>query len=84
MLLPHANSSFAGCSLAHSNSIKHSIVQVRRLAADERWAGRLELRKRKDHFVFTVESAGALPPAALFTRAVDVLADKADRLLQRL
>ena len=63
---------------------KHFNVQVRRLAADERWAGRLELRKRKDYFVFTVESTGALPPAALFARAVDVLADKADRLLQRL
>lgn len=67
-----------------SRCIKHPLVQVRRLAADERWAGRLELRKRKDHFVFTVESAGALPPAALFARAVNVLADKADRLLQRL
>lgn len=59
-------------------------AQVRRLAADERWAGCLELRKRKDHFVFTVESTGALPPQMLFTRALDVLAAKADRLLQRL
>ncbi|KAK9836093.1 hypothetical protein WJX81_000618 [Elliptochloris bilobata] len=60
------------------------LEKVRRLAADERWAGRLELRKRKDHFVFTVDSTGALPPQTLFTRAIDVLAEKADRLLQRL
>jgi hypothetical protein len=59
-------------------------AQVRRLAADPRWAGCLELRKRKDHFIFTVESTGALPPHTLFLRAVDVLAAKAGRLLQRL
>lgn len=61
-----------------------ALLQVRRLAADERWAGRLHLRKRKDHFIFTVESAGALPPQVLFLRAVTALAAKADRLLQRL
>ena len=60
------------------------MVQVRRMSGEAAWAEHLELRKRKDHFIFTVESTGALPPDALFTRAVDVLVAKCDRLLELL
>ena len=31
----------------------------------------------KDHFIFTVESTGALPPEVLFQEAVKVLMQKA-------
>ena len=34
-------------------------MQLRRLSGEEKWKGRLQLRKRKDHFIFTVQSTGA-------------------------
>ena len=33
-------------------------MQLRRLSGEEKWKGRLQLRKRKDHFIFTVQSTG--------------------------
>ena len=33
-------------------------AQLRRLTGEEKWKGRLQLRKRKDHFIFTVQSTG--------------------------
>ena len=35
-------------------------MQVRRLSSEEQWAPFLQLRKRKDHFIFTVESTGEI------------------------
>ena len=58
--------------------------QVRQMSGEEAWRGRLELRKRKDHFIFTVESTGALRPEQLCARALDILAAKCDRLLEHL
>jgi hypothetical protein len=60
------------------------LERVRRLQEDGRWAGAFELRKRKDHFIFTVESTGALPPDALVRQALAILTDKAERLEARL
>ncbi len=60
------------------------MMQVRRLSGEEEWTEHLALRKRKDHFIFTVESTGVLPPDALFMRAVDALAAKCDKLLEHL
>jgi DNA-directed RNA polymerase I and III subunit RPAC1 len=42
------------------------------------------VRKRKDHFIFTIESTGVLEPPELFKRALAILASKADKLAQRL
>ena len=36
-----------------------------------------QLARLKDHFIFSVESTGALPPETLFTEAVKVLMQKA-------
>lgn len=44
----------------------------------------VELRRVKDHFIFTIESAGALPPEVLFTEAVKILEDKCDRVISEL
>ena len=43
-----------------------------------------QVRKRKDHFIFTIESSGALRPELLFKRALAILAGKADQLAARL
>ncbi|KAJ3693261.1 hypothetical protein LUZ60_008741 [Juncus effusus] len=44
----------------------------------------IELRRVRDHFIFTIESASALPPEALFTEAVKILEEKCDRVLSEL
>ena len=59
-------------------------LQVRRLSGEESWRGCIELRKRKDHFIYTVQSTGVLCPEQLFTRAIDILVAKCDRLLEHL
>ncbi|KAI8469325.1 MAG: insert subdomain of RNA polymerase alpha subunit [Monoraphidium minutum] len=67
-----------------SKEAERSLERVRRLLEDERWRGVVEVRKRKDHFIFTIESTGALPAEALFRQALAILADKADKLERRL
>lgn len=44
----------------------------------------VEIRRVKDHFIFTVESSGALPPEELFTEAVQILADKCANVISEL
>jgi DNA-directed RNA polymerase I and III subunit RPAC1 len=60
------------------------LERVRRLTEDPRWREAIEFRKRKDHFIFTIESTGALRPEVLFKQALAILADKAERLEKRL
>ncbi|XP_057433078.1 uncharacterized protein LOC130725910 [Lotus japonicus] len=48
------------------------------------WEDRVSLRRVKDHFIFTVESTGALPPELLFTEAVKILEDKCERVITEL
>ena len=44
----------------------------------------VQLLKRKDHFIFTIESTGILPPEQLLMQAIDVLQGKAQRLAEKL
>ncbi|XP_061353173.1 uncharacterized protein LOC133297953 isoform X2 [Gastrolobium bilobum] len=48
------------------------------------WEDRVSLRRVKDHFIFTIESTGALPPEVLFTEAVKILEDKCERVIAEL
>ncbi|XP_027063281.1 uncharacterized protein [Coffea arabica] len=48
------------------------------------WEKFVALRRVKDHFIFTVESTGALPPEVLFTEAVKILEDKCERVITEL
>ncbi|XP_015900662.3 uncharacterized protein LOC107433811 [Ziziphus jujuba] len=48
------------------------------------WEDRVALRRVKDHFIFTLESTGALPPEVLFTEAVKILEDKCERVISEL
>ncbi|XP_059666757.1 uncharacterized protein LOC132312408 [Cornus florida] len=50
----------------------------------EGWEDYVALRRVKDHFIFTIESAGALPPEVLFTEAVKILEDKCERVITEL
>ena len=59
-------------------------LQVRRLSGDERYKPYLQLRKVKDHFIFTIESTGAWRPHELFQHAVALMISKADKVLEGL
>ena len=59
-------------------------AQVRRLSGEERWKPYLQLRKVKDHFIFTIESTGAWRPHELFTHAVQLMLSKCDKVLEGL
>ncbi|XP_043715184.1 DNA-directed RNA polymerases I and III subunit RPAC1-like isoform X2 [Telopea speciosissima] len=50
----------------------------------EDWEKRVAIRRVKDHFIFTIESAGALPPDVLFTEVVKILEDKCERVITEL
>lgn len=60
------------------------LLQVRRLLEQERWREAIQLRKRKDHFIFTIESTGCVPAAQLMRDALQILAAKCERLAGRL
>ncbi|KAK1440200.1 hypothetical protein QVD17_06025 [Tagetes erecta] len=45
------------------------------------WENKVELRRVRDHFIFTIESTGAMPPEVLFTEAVQILEDKCERVI---
>ena len=60
------------------------LEKLRHLASEDRWKERVRLQKRKEHFVFTIESVGALLPDVLFTKALDALSAKCDKVLARL
>lgn len=54
------------------------------IRGDEKWENRVALHRVKDHFIFTIESTGALPPEVLFTEAVKILEAKCERVITEL
>uniref|UniRef100_A0A383VU15 DNA-directed RNA polymerases I and III subunit RPAC1 n=2 Tax=Tetradesmus obliquus TaxID=3088 RepID=A0A383VU15_TETOB len=60
------------------------LERVRRLLEQDKWAEAIQLRKRKDHFIFTIESTGCVPAEDLFRMALEILAAKCDKLAARL
>ena len=57
---------------------------MRRLSGEDAYAPYLQLRKVKDHFIFTIESTGAWRPHELFRYAVDLMRSKCDKVLEGL
>lgn len=58
--------------------------QLRRLLEQERFSSVVAYRKKKDHFMFTIESSGVLPPQELLEQALDILSEKARTLMEKL
>lgn len=48
------------------------------------WEDFVALRRVKDHFIFSIESTGQMPPEVLFTEAVKILEDKCERVITEL
>lgn len=42
----------------------------------------MELTKKRDHFIFTIESVGALAPNDLFSMAMDIIVEKCDYFIE--
>ncbi|XP_031479185.1 uncharacterized protein LOC116250007 [Nymphaea colorata] len=45
------------------------------------WSQVVQLHRIKDHFIFTIESTGALPPEVLLTEAVKILEEKCEQII---
>ncbi|GJN02261.1 hypothetical protein PR202_ga19593 [Eleusine coracana subsp. coracana] len=45
---------------------------------------KIELRRVRNHFIFTIESTGAMSPEVLFTEAVNILEEKCKRVISEL
>jgi DNA-directed RNA polymerase I and III subunit RPAC1 len=43
----------------------------------EGWSDRVELKRVANHFIFTVESSGSMPPEEIVRESISVLKDKA-------
>ncbi|KAL4514328.1 hypothetical protein Ndes2437A_g01045 [Nannochloris sp. 'desiccata'] len=60
------------------------LEKVRRMSGEPEWSPYIQLRKCKDHFIFTIESTGAWRPHELFKEAVDRIVSKCDKVLEGL
>lgn len=60
------------------------LEMVRRMSGEPQWMPYIQLRKCKDHFIFTIESTGAWRPHELFKEAVDRIVSKCDKVLEGL
>lgn len=68
------------------NLMQHEklLEKVRQLSGMEEYMPYIQLRKKKDHFIFTIESTGAWKPHELFHEAVDRIVAKCDKVLEGL
>eukprot|EP00887_Chlorella_sp_A99_P005135 scaffold25.g5135.t1 len=75
-----------GASVALGDPLQHDklLEKLRRLSSEDKWRPYLQLRKRKNHFLWMVESTGAWRPHELFAYAVRVMISKADKVLEGL
>ncbi|KAL3851118.1 hypothetical protein ACJIZ3_013000 [Penstemon smallii] len=62
-------------------SRSRSCTLCRECIRGDSWDQLVALRRVKNHFIFTIESTGALPPEVLFTEAVKILEDKCERVI---
>ena len=56
------------------------LEKVRRMSGEPKWEPYLQLRKRKDRIVFTIESTGAWRPHELFNYAVELMLSKIQKI----
>lgn len=53
----------------------------RECVREPEWEEKVELLRKRDHFIFHVESTGSLPAATVVTEALSVLSEKCDTVL---
>mmetsp|Transcript_36991 Transcript_36991/g.80029 ORF Transcript_36991/g.80029 Transcript_36991/m.80029 type:complete len:292 (-) Transcript_36991:6-881(-) len=60
------------------------LERIRALSAEDEWKDKLQLRKKKEHYIFTIESTGVVPPQELLRTALDILSKKAQGIVLKL
>lgn len=72
--------------LCVDDALNHEKVleKVRRMSGEDDLRDIIQLRKRKDRFVFTIESTGGYKPHEIFQEAVKRLESKCDKVLEGL
>eukprot|EP01034_Spumella_vulgaris_P036300 gene36300-44783_t len=60
-----------GTKSPEQGSVSHSKVR------GKGWSDHIELRRKADHFLFSVESSGCVPPEQIVSEAIGILKDKA-------
>lgn len=60
------------------------VERVRELTGEPGWDEKIAVRKRKNHFIFIVESVGQMKPGTIFKEAVKILASKCQSVLSTL
>lgn len=65
---------------------KHELLleKVRCLSDENKWAPFLQLRKIKDHFIYTIETTGILKAWDIFNEAIELLQIKVEKILRLL
>ena len=70
--------------VVESRGCDFCVERVRELTGEPGWADKIAVRKRKDHFIFTIETIGQMAPGTIFKEAVKILASKAQNVLSTL
>lgn len=74
----------ATATLNDARSHEELLEKVRTMSGGEEFASYIQLRKIKDHFIFTIETTGAWKPHLLFNFAVKLMMSKCDKVLEGL
>ena len=68
--------SIRGCDLC--------LERIRELSGESGWDSKIAVLKKRDHYIFTIESVGARKPDVIFKEAVSILKSKCHSALGRL
>lgn len=68
-------------AVKNSRGCRSCRERVRMLTGEAPYEGKVQMRRIKEHYIFTIESVGQLPPEQLFTEAVNILQEKCATLL---
>lgn len=70
--------------VVESRGCDFCVERVRELTGEPGWDEKIAVRKRKNHFIFTIESVGQMKPGTIFKEAVKILASKCQSVLSTL
>lgn len=70
--------------VAEARKYEKLIEKIRTMQEKEEIAECVQVLKRKDHFIFTIESTGIISPKDLLLQAIEILQSKTDSLIEKL
>ncbi|KAF6175758.1 hypothetical protein GIB67_035885 [Kingdonia uniflora] len=64
----------------NTSVVQDEVFSQRECIRGDDWEKRVTLRRVKDHFIFRIELARALPPEVLLTEAIKIMEEKCERV----